>query len=123
MLRFIALANENSINVPMSYIKNINRLERIDDFQTLDKSNRDERVLAFIHGSHNILSLFEQNSALLELDTYKDNLMSYTSIEEAYRQKVALYNSDVIGYNYWANMFSMRFLFRRFGFTQKDLIV
>ncbi|HBF68363.1 MAG TPA: hypothetical protein DDW20_03480 [Firmicutes bacterium] len=119
----IAILKKHDIEISLSDKNSISMLERVHDFQSLPKNDRDNRVLSFVHSSHNILSLCESSSDVINDDEYVNKLVNFNDIEETYRQKSALYNSDVIGYNYWVNVKLVKSLLRIFRFNPKDLIV
>lgn len=123
MMDFIKLAEKKKVKIPAEEKVAISYLERVTDFQTLSKEDRDQRVLSFVHSSHNIISLCEHSPKLLKDERYSDKLVEFNDIEETYRQKSAQYNADVIGYNYWVNVPFIRVIFRLFGKKNKSLIV
>lgn len=123
MLQFIELLEKNDVKVNKEDIKAVNRLERIADFQLLLKQDRDERVLSFVHSSHNIITLCESNEPVLKDPHYTELLIQFNDIEETYRQKSALYNSNVLGYNYWVNIPFVKIFFRMAKKRSRDLIV
>lgn len=123
MLDFLKFASNAKIKIPQEEIDSIANLERIIDFQSLSKQDRDQRVLSFVHAAHNIISLCDRSPKLLKDEHYNEKLVEFNDIEETYRQKSALYNADVIGYNYWINIPFVKILFRIFGKRNKDLIV
>ncbi len=123
MMDFIKLAEKKRVKIPAEEKIAISYLERITDFQTLSKADRDQRVLSFVHSSHNIISICEHSSKLLHDERYSDKLVEFNDIEETYRQKSAQYNADIIGYNYWVNIPFIKIFLRLFGKKSKDLIV
>ncbi len=123
MLDFLKFAREAKIKIPVEEKNCITYLERIIDFQTLSKQDRDQRVLSFVHAAHNIISLCDRSPKLLKDERYNEKLVEFNDIEETYRQKSALYNADIIGYNYWINIPIVKIIFRIFGKHSKDLIV
>lgn len=123
MTDLITLCKKHKVKVEDNDIKAINLLERIHDFQVLDKVDRDYRVLTFTHSSHNILSLCEHSSKIKEDEIYADKLIEFNDIEESYRIKSAQYNADILGYNYWISAFSVKWVYRLFGKRKRDLIV
>lgn len=42
--------------------------------------------------------------------------------DKVYRIKLAMYNADVLGYNYWIKFLPTRFIFTIFGCKEKELI-
>ena len=123
MIQFMDLLKKHKVEVSDFDRNAINRLERVSDYQTLLKQDRDERVLSFVHSSHNIITLCETNEEVLKDPAYTDLLVRFNDIEETYRQKSALYNSNVIGYNYWVNVPFVKIFFRMAKKRSKDLIV
>ena len=123
MVSFIKIAESYRVKIPEEERKSIAYLERISNFQQLSKNDRDQRVLSFIHASHNIISLCEHSSKLVKSDEYTNNLIEFNDVEESYRQKSASYNADVIGYNYWISIPTIKFIFHLFGVRKKDLII
>ena len=123
MMDLITLCKKHKVNVEENDLKAIVLLERIHDFQTLDKADRDYRVLTFTHSSHNILSLCEHSKKITDDEIYADKLIEFNDIEESYRQKSAQYNADILGYNYWISVLTIKWVFRLFAKKKKDLIV
>lgn len=123
MIEFMKVLDAHKIEVNEEDKRAINRLERISDFQLLLKQDRDERVLAFVHSSHNIITLCETHETVVKDPVYTDLLLQFNDVEETYRQKSALYNSNVLGYNYWVNIPVVKIFFRMAKKRPKDLIV
>lgn len=118
----IGIAEKNNVNIPAEEKKMIFFLERIPDFQLLSKSERDSRVLSFIHGSYNIISICDRSS-LKHNEEYIDKLVEFNDVESNYRQVSALYNSNINGYNYWISVLTVKWVYRLFKVTPKDTIV
>lgn len=123
MKRFIKLIESHGVLVAKEDIKSIEKLERIDDYQLLEKADRDERLLSFVHASHNLLSTALKSEEVVNDLEYSELINHFNELEEDYRQKSALYNSDIIGYNYWINVPIMKRVFKLFRVKQKDLII
>lgn len=119
----IKLLKKHDIEVSDVDKKAVNKLERINDFQALLKSDRDLRVLSFIHSTHNIITICENNEVILKDPSYNEILIRFNDVEESYREKTALYNSEVYGFNYWINVPFVKYLYRLFKLRDKDLIV
>lgn len=119
----VQILKKHNIEVSSDDIKAINKLERVNDFQTLLKSDRDLRVLSFIHSTHNIITLCESSEEVMKDPSYSDILIRFNDLEESYREKTALYNSNVLGFNYWINVPVVKYIFRLFKLRNKDLIV
>lgn len=122
MTSLIKLAKSHDINISKEDQKSISFLERIQDFQKLSKNDRDRRVLSFVHTAHNIISVFDR-SEMVNDERYTEKLIEFNDVEESYRQKSAIYNADIIGFNYWVNVPTIKWLFKLFNLRNKDLIV
>lgn len=123
VMNLIKLLDEHNIDIPKKDRDAVNNLERIHNFQDLPKNDRDNRVLTFMHSAHNIVSICESSKEIVNDERYVSLLMDFNDIEETYRQKSALYNSDIIGFNYWVNVRLCKHLLMLFGLKSKDLIV
>lgn len=123
LIRYIEVAKNYNIQINPNDINGINRLERIDDFQSLSKTDRDERMFAFLKSAHNITALCDQNEDFRKDDEYDLLKNMYLDLEDAYRQKCAKYNSNVLGYNYWIHIPGTRLIFKMFKIRKKDLII
>ena len=121
--RYIELAKKHNIEISQDEINGVNRLERINDFQALDKVSRDERIFSFIKASQSITVRCHRNEDFIKDEEYELIKNMYLDLEDAYRQKCAKYNSDVLGYNYWIRIPGTRLIFKIAKIRKKDLIV
>ncbi len=124
VLEIVKLALSHDLELSRDDIKGINRLERIEDFQSLKKEERDERIFAFIRSSYNVIHLCDSSRKVSNDKKYEPLLDLYNGVETAYRQKVARYNSDILGYNYWIRVTGTKLFFKYIlRFKNKDLLV
>ena len=123
MIAIIKILVKHNIEVPQEDVKSINKLERVDNFQALSKDERDEKILTFIHGSHNILNLAELHEEVKNDEEYQLALNLFNDVEASYRQKVSAYNSKILGFNYWIKIPTTGFIFKLIKWTEKDLVV
>lgn len=123
MIAIIRIFVKHKIEVPPEDVRSINKLERIDNFQALSKDERDEKVLTFVHGSHNILNFAEQYEEVKNDEEFELAVNLFNDVEAAYRKKVSAYNSKIQGFNYWIKIPTTKFVFKLIKWTDKDLIV
>ena len=124
VLEIVKLALSHDLEISRDDIKGINRLERVEDFQSLKKEERDERIFSFIRSSYNVIHLCDASRKVSSDKGYEPLLDLYNGVEAAYRQKVARYNSDVLGYNYWVRVTGAKLFFKYVvRFKLKDLLV
>ena len=109
--------------VDKNWIEIIKKFDHVSDFQKNEKSKRDSMVLDFVHISHSLFILLNDNKEKFDSEEYRILRENYNELEDVYRQKSAVYNADVIGYNYWVRVWYARFLFLMFKKRPKDLIV
>ncbi len=123
-LEIVKLALEHDLNISRDDIKGINRLERVADFQALKKEERDERIFSFLKAVYNVTNACNASRSTSN-DKRFDPLMDfYNGVEQNYRQKVAKYNSDVLGWNYWVRLTGTKIFFKVIlNFKTKDLLV
>ena len=123
-LEIVKLALEHDLEISRDDIKGINRLERIADFQALKKEERDERVFAFAKAIYNVQNACNASRKTSNDKRYEPLIDFFNGVEQNYRQKVAKYNSDVLGYNYWVRLRGCKFFFKVImNFKTKDLLV
>lgn len=123
-LEIVKLALSHDLEISRDDIRGINRLERIDDFQSLPKEERDDRVLTFIHSTYNVIMQCNSSRKTSSDKNFEPLMDLFNGVEATYRQKVAKYNSDVLGYNYWIRIPGTRVMFKYIlRFREKDLLV
>lgn len=54
-----------------------------------------------------------------EIKAAKENVIL---LDTQYRSRVAVYNADILGYNYWISFFPTRWIWLMFKFRKKDII-
>lgn len=55
-------------------------------------------------------------------DEYHRVLENIQELDTVYRQRLMMYNADVLGYNFWISFFPTRFVFKIFRLKKKDTI-
>lgn len=123
-LEIVKLALEHDLEISRDDVKGINRLERVQDFQALKKEERDERIFSFVHAVYNVTNACNASRATSSDKRYEPLIDLYNGTEHAYRQKVAKYNSDVLGWNYWIRVPGLKLFFKLLlNFKIKELLV
>lgn len=119
--KLVDCLNKNKVNVPYKYIEVINRI-KTESFinqelpECLDARNdltylRNELVL--------LTNSSEALSKNLELKRAKDAIVE---MDANYRTLVAMYNADVLGYNYWINFLPTKYIKYIFKLKEKQII-
>lgn len=96
------------ILIDKKLLSNINSLSKNVDLSKLDAFAR----LNLLNDFSSYTSIFEQivdkNCHVLD---YEEYFLNIKGIDDLLRQNIAIYNSNVLGYNYWINVFWYRYLF------------
>lgn len=122
-LKIILLLEDNGIEVTKESKKAIEKLERIDDFQTLEKNDRNDRISVFSHEMADLILTVKANSEKIGEDVVNKMVKEFRDLEDDYRQKSSVYNADVIGYNYWINALLVRWISKLFRRHKKDIVL
>lgn len=121
--KVILLLEENGIKVSEENKKGVEKLERIDNFQALEKNDRNDRINIFSHSMAEMMTSIKNNSAVIGDDVANNLIKDYRDIEDLYRQKSSVYNADVIGYNYWICTPLIKWITKLFRKHKKDLVI
>lgn len=94
-------------------------LKRIENQSKEDaKMARDELTSL----SEYFLSKVSENNKENASDEYRRVLENIQELDNVYRQRLMMYNADVLGYNFWISFFPTRFVFKLFRLKKKDTI-
>ena len=122
-LKIILLLEENGIEVSSESKKAIEKLERIDNFQALEKNDRNDRISVFSHQMADFMLTIKANSAKIGEETTNKIIKEFKDLEDDYRQKSSVYNADIIGYNYWINALLVKWISKLFKRRSKDIVM
>ena len=111
--QIIKFAEKNDLEIKQIHKKN----------KKLEKKDRDTRILDFLYSSSTIVSICSTVESINKSDTFQELLLTFNDVEGIYRKNCGIYNSDIVGYNYWVNLLGYRYLFKLFRLKTKDLIV
>ncbi len=122
MLRHISkMFAQLEIQVPQEFILNV----RPKFETTLLDISPDERAVikAFLMRTAQALFYYgEINEKLVNLPEYRAIKEGYAEIDRQYRQAIALYNADVLGYNYWSHLVWFRWVSKWRKMKDKEII-
>lgn len=85
--------------------------------QIFDKSKN-----TLSYAKDEIMFVVNQNKELLNDAEFEQTKSNVTDSDVIYRNNVAMYNADVLGYNYWIRFLPCRFIFLILRVKKKDLI-
>ena len=119
--KLVDCLNKNNVHVPYRYIEVINRI-KTESFanQELPECLEARNDLAYLRNE--LVLLTNSSEALsknLELKRAKDAIVE---MDANYRTLVAMYNADVLGYNYWINFLPTKYIKYIFKLKEKQII-
>lgn len=119
--KLIDCLNKNNVHIPYKYIETINNI-KTESFinQELPECLDARNDLAYLRNE--LVLLTNSSDALsknLELKRAKDAIVE---MDANYRTLVAMYNADVLGYNYWINFLPTKYIKYIFKLKEKQII-
>ena len=104
--------------------KNLDALNNIDP-ASLSKHDTKEgedtrNILSYLKDEANFTA--NKNKDILEKQDFKSAKTYINELDVQYRSNIAMYNADVLGYNYWISFLPCRFIFKLFRVKKKNLI-
>ena len=121
MLKMVELFKKYGINVPSEYEDMLSKIDA-NSFkdQELAECIKARNDLAYLRNELVYLaSSSVEISKNLEVKRAKDAI---TEMDANYRALVAMYNADVLGYNYWINFLPSRYIKYIFKLKEKQII-
>ena len=112
----------HNINVPKSVYQNIEGNREVD-IAKLDKQTIEKILDTFTQTSYQLKLIADNTDILVKSNKYQELSDSLDQINEIYRLNIAIYNSDVTGYNYWVSFKGYRYLLKLFKLTKKEILV
>ena len=114
------VAAENA-KIPMSVQNKVNELANkgiglLNDYEVLDYAPEIEKI------TKTIFELADASKTLKKSEDCARYRKELTELDEIKRQHIAIYNSDINGYNYWIRLMSYRLLLSALGFHEKKRI-
>ena len=86
---------------------------------TLEAENT-RNYLSYLKDEANFIA--NRNKDILEKPDFQIAKGYVNELDMQYRSNIAMYNADVLGYNYWISFLPCRFIFKMFKFKKKNII-
>ena len=119
--KLLDILHKYDIDVPGKYIEIIDGIDA-NSFrdQELEECIKARNDLAYLRNELVFLSSTKENlQKNMELIRAKNAI---TEMDANYRTLVAMYNADVLGYNYWINFLPCRYIKHIFKLKEKQII-
>lgn len=99
-------------------LKNID-VEALSKHDTLEGENV-RNVLSYLKDEANFIA--NKNKEVLEKPDFQAAKQYINELDVQYRSNIAMYNADVLGYNYWISFLPCRFIYKIFKVKKKNII-
>ncbi len=119
--KLIDCLNKNQVNVPYRYIEVVNRI-KTESFANQESQDCLNARNDLTYLRNELVLLTNSNEALsknMELKRAKDAIVE---MDSNYRKLIAMYNADVLGYNYWINFLPAKYIKYIFKLKEKQII-
>lgn len=115
------LFKEYNVEVDPKLVETLNKID-VKTFEKQDSKEAEEarNLLAYLRDEANYIA--NRNKDLLEKPDFAIARNNVLELDIQYRNNIALYNADVLGYNYWIAFLPVRFIFKIFKAKKKDII-
>lgn len=105
-------------NKVITAVANIRR----EDFDNVDSEECKKAQENLTYIKDELLYFSRGAKDLQKHEEFKVAKENVTQLETQYRNTIAQYNADVLGYNYWINFWLTKWIWKLFKFKAKDLI-
>lgn len=119
--KLFLVLKDSGIKVDSNYMQRLHSI-KISDFEKQDSATcaKARETLSTLRDEAMFLSERKENVSKNEIvKSAKKNILD---IDTIYRNHIAMYNADVLGYNYWIKFLPNRLLFKVFRVKEKNLI-
>ncbi len=102
-------------------------LNKLHEIQFIDMQRQDSKQCQIVRETLSSLRdeamfLLESNPSVNKNEIVKTAKKNILDIDIIYRNHIAMYNADVLGYNYWIKFLPNRLIFKMFKVREKELI-
>ena len=102
----------------LDVLKNINPADF--DRQDTKEGTEARTMLSYLRDEATFIT--NRNKSLLDKPDFAIARNNVLELDTQYRSNIAMYNADVLGYNYWISFLPCRFVFKLFKVKKKEII-
>ncbi len=89
----------------------------------LSKDERDNLINNLNKATQAFMYLADQHEEIKNNVEFAEYCKTINELDTNYRQNIAIYNSDITGYNYWVCFVGYKWLLKMFGLKKKEIII
>ncbi len=119
--KLIKLLKEDKASVDENILATFNRI-KLEDFDKIDSVQCLESRKTLFYLRSELLSIGNSNELIKKDNRFIECKNSILELDKVYRNSIAMYNADVLGYNYWIMFLPYRFIYKIFKIKKKEII-
>ena len=120
--KLMDLMRNNGVKIDPGMVAQINDIHR-EDFDDIEGKGckNAQSVLTYI--KEELLYIARGQKDLRKHQEFITAVENVSSLERQYRNTIATYNADVLGYNYWITFWPTKWIWKMFKLQKKTLIM
>ncbi|MCR5505583.1 MAG: hypothetical protein K6F07_01140 [Bacilli bacterium] len=119
--KIYALFTKYDVPVDGKILQTINTIDTSALSKHDSKEGEDVRnILSYLKDEANFIA--NRNKEVLDKPDFQMMRTYVNELDVQYRSNIAMYNADVLGYNYWISFLPCRFVFKIFKVKKKNII-
>jgi len=121
LFNLIEIMEKNGLNVDPRYFALLQDIDIkiFEAFYSLE-AKKSRETLSYV--KQDLIGIANKSASFQKNEEYKLSALSIASLDEQFRYLVAVYNADVIGYNYWIKFKPYAYIFLLNKSEKKDLM-
>ena len=120
--KLMDLMKTNGVKIDPGMIAQINDIHR-EDFDDIEGKGCKEAQSILTYIKEELLYIARGLKDLRKHQEFKTAIENVSSLENQYRNTIATYNADVLGYNYWISFWPTKWIWKLFKYQKKTLIM
>lgn len=120
--KLMEVMRNNGVEIEKGLIAQLEDIHR-EDFDDIEGNGckKSQEILTYIKDE--LLYIARGLKDLRKHTEFKTAIENVSSLENQYRNTIATYNADVLGYNYWIRFWPTKWIWKIFKFQKKSLII
>lgn len=119
--KMISLLQSYDVAINVDLIKDFNEINKtIFINQESEECRKARLTLSMLRDE--LVYLADKNEEIASLDDVKLLKENIIELDGNYRTLIAMYNADVLGYNYWISFLPTRYIYKLFKLKKKEII-
>ncbi len=121
LLKLMNIMIKNGVTIDQSIVDTMNSFNELS-FKHPERKEGAEAIEKLTYSRESIMSIARKQTLLNKNQEFINAKNAVIEMDVMYRNAVALYNADILGYNYWIRFLPYRYIFLIFKVSPRDLI-